>query len=245
MGADINKEIYSERFNEGYLNCWRDRINKVNSLVGDAEGKILDIGCGDGCITKIITKEKKLEPYGIEIVESNISKARKRGIKVMKCDLQREELPFEKSSFDIVYAGEILEHLAVPEELVEEVRRVLKRDGIFIVTVPNIASWYNRILLCFGFVPYWIESGTKKAYGTPYGVVSGHLKAFTIGSLREMVEEHGFRVEKIKASSVDPRPEAKGIMQTIGSRIFYALDVLFSFKASLGTDIMFKLRKVD
>ena len=243
MTLKLNEELYCDRFDKHYFDCWHDRIQKVNLLIGDIEGKLLDVGCGDGYITELITKNKKLESYGVDIVDSNIEKARKRGIAVKKCDLQNEDLPFEDNSFELVFAGEILEHLSVPENMINEIHRVLKKDGIFIATVPNIASWYNRVLLAFGFVPYWIESGTKKAYGTPYGVVSGHLKAFTQGSLKEMFEDQGFTIIEIKSAAVDPRGAAEGSVQKVGSAIFYMFDRVFSLKSSFGTDLMFKSKK--
>ena len=247
MVREINKELYSSRFTAGYLSCWEDRIKNVSALVEGCKGKLLDIGCGDGSVTKLISsgggRNGKLEPYGVDIVDSNIKKAVEKGVKAQKCDLEKEKLPFGDAMFDVVHAGEVLEHLAAPETLLEEVHRVLRPDGAFIASVPNVAAWYNRVLLLFGFVPYWIESGTEKAYGTPYGVVSGHVKAFTKGALVEMLGDYGFEVEKIVGCPVDPAPAAESFFQRIGTRVFYAADVVFSLKASLGSDIICRARK--
>jgi len=61
MTLKMNEELYCDRFDKNYFECWHDRIRKVNSLIGEAEGKILDVGCGDGYITELIIKNKKLK----------------------------------------------------------------------------------------------------------------------------------------------------------------------------------------
>ena len=69
------------------------------------------------------------------------------------------------------------------------------------------------------------------------------MKAFTQGSLKEMLEDQGFKIVEIKAAAVDPRGAAEGGVQKCGSVVFYMFDRIFSLKSSFGTDLMFKSKK--
>jgi SAM-dependent methyltransferase len=64
-----------------------------------------------------------------------------------------EPLPFEDASFDVVVAGEFLEHVREPEAVVAEVRRVLRPDGTFVGSVPNAFRLQSRLLFLLGRPP--------------------------------------------------------------------------------------------
>src|SRR3989344_5745663 len=101
--------------------------------------------------------------------------------------------------FDIVIMSHIIEHVVNPDHLLSEARRVLKRKGLVIINTPNLAAWFNRILLLFGFQPFFTEvSSLDKTLGlkftrklTPYTNPLGHLRVFTGGALKDIMEMHG------------------------------------------------------
>jgi SAM-dependent methyltransferase len=64
-----------------------------------------------------------------------------------------EPLPFADASFDVVVAGEMLEHVRAPEEVVAEVRRVLRPGGTFAGSVPNAFRVQSRLLFLAGRPP--------------------------------------------------------------------------------------------
>ncbi|MFH1521955.1 MAG: class I SAM-dependent methyltransferase [archaeon] len=104
--------------------------------------KILDIGCGRGenCFDmKLRYPEAKV--YGIDIEEKNIKKAKKEfGNKCEFLVARGEKLPFKDSSFDFIYAIEVLEHVNNLEATISEIRRLLKGGGRAIITFPNKKS---------------------------------------------------------------------------------------------------------
>ena len=72
------------------------------------------------------------------------------GISTVWLDLNREQLPFDDGSFDVIVAGEILEHLVDPASVVSEACRVLARSGVFIGSVPNSFHWRARLAFLVG-----------------------------------------------------------------------------------------------
>ena len=77
---------------------------------------------------------KAKEVYGIEISEKGAEMARKRGVKCYQLDVDEEDFPFEDNYFDAITAFEIIEHLFDPDHFLEEVYRVLKPNGIFVLS---------------------------------------------------------------------------------------------------------------
>ena len=67
---------------------------------------------------------------------SGVAAGCERGIETLHGNVE-DELPFDAGSFDVVVAGEMLEHVRAPEEVVAEVRRVLRPRGTFVGSVPN------------------------------------------------------------------------------------------------------------
>ena len=103
--------------------------------------RILDVGCGNGNFS-ILLKEacKAKEVYGIEISEEGVEIARKNGIKAYQLDVDAKGFPFENDYFDAIFAGELIEHLYNTDHFLDEVYRVLKLGGFFVLTTPNLAS---------------------------------------------------------------------------------------------------------
>ncbi|MDD3461617.1 MAG: class I SAM-dependent methyltransferase [Mesotoga sp.] len=95
--------------------------------------KILDIGCGTGIVLKKL--EKIGACYGIDISEEAILFCKKRKLKnVYKANA--ENLPFINESFDLITVLDVLEHIKNPQNVLNEINRILKNDGIAIITVP-------------------------------------------------------------------------------------------------------------
>ena len=86
---------------------------------------------------------------GVEIVPEFLRTTKNTGLDVIQSDLE-DGIPVENESFDIVVAHEVIEHIVRYRFLIQEIRRVLKVDGIGIVSVPNCSYWQTILLLIHG-----------------------------------------------------------------------------------------------
>ncbi len=98
---------------------------------------VLDIGVGDGQISKFIFKNKSKIDVGIDIDDRGFDKARatKKYHKVICASA--EKMPFEDRSFNSVVSNSTFEHIKNDIKAVSEVARVLKKEGLFFLTVPS------------------------------------------------------------------------------------------------------------
>ena len=242
MISEINKEFYTDRFDPKYDAFSRDRFEKSIALMDGVKGKLLDVGCGDGSFTRRLKKEG-IELYGAEISDKNAAAANSLGIKTKVCDLNAGKLPFSAGTFDAVFCGDVLEHIYDTDSMVAEINRVLKKDGVLVISTPNIASWYNRGVLMLGWLPFWIESGSRKGYGAPFACIWGHVKAFTKSSLTELLEAKGFEIEKTIGGKINVGVYTKAGKENAGAKVFSFFENLFSRRTSLASCIIVRARK--
>ena len=119
----------------------------------DSDKEVLDIGCASGYYTKLYSKRCK-KIIGIDPNENLINIANERNPEIKFIRSGAEKLPFGKETFDIVIMSDVLEHVRDEEKSLNEVYRVLKRNGKLMITVPNKGlfdfldvdnySWYVR-----------------------------------------------------------------------------------------------------
>ena len=98
-------------------------------------GPILDIACAAGDF--IAVKPEIIE--GIDLDEDNLRRAREKGFRVKRIDIDKGEMSqLESNRYEGVMGGWIIEHLDYPLEFLKEVRRVLKPGGTAVMLTPNI-----------------------------------------------------------------------------------------------------------
>ena len=215
-----------------------DRHKKVLDIFSRYKfERILDVGCGDGNFSVLLKEAcKAKEVYGIEISEKGVEMARKNGVKCYQLDVDEEDFPFEDNYFDAVTAFELIEHLFDPDHFLDEVYRVLKPNGIFVLTTPNLASIHNRIALLFGYQPFPTSVSLRRDVGKvlhfPCGINPGrtHIRVFTLRSLRKLLRIHKFKVVEVKGSCA--------MLPKTSSKFFQALDLLFSYIPQLAYRII-------
>lgn len=106
-------------------------------------GTLLDIGAGNGnFVKKIISEKNSLYCNACDYYIGNFKVS---GVPFQRIDVEENSLPYEDESFDIITASEVIEHLHNPRNLVRESYRLLKGNGLFILTTPNIINLKSRI----------------------------------------------------------------------------------------------------
>ncbi|MGI6390582.1 MAG: class I SAM-dependent methyltransferase [Kiritimatiellia bacterium] len=165
----------------------------ISTVQANKGHRVLDIGCGDGSLLEQI-KGKSL--HGIDISKEQLAKAVQKGITVHQVNLDSEPIPYPAEHFDIIISSEVIEHVLVPDLLLREARRVLNKDGIFILTTPNLASFGKRLLLLFNRNPF-IECSPLE----PSAV--GHVRYFIFSTLKSIVERNGFALDEFTSDVVN------------------------------------------
>jgi len=179
---DIYKKHYNKNINYEVSFSRKRRIFKLLDDVKDK--KILDIGCASGYLGVEFKKMGASEVNGIDISTNQIKEAKKVLDNVFSLDIQEDRIPFNNGYFDIIIFAEVVEHLLYPEKAIEEIKRVLKKDGIVIITTPNFLVFSNRIKMFFGKFDY-----------TDTGIFDrGHVHFFSYKSLLKFVKKGGFEI---------------------------------------------------
>lgn len=178
------------------------RIRKMLSLVGTGK-KILDVGCFTGDISKAI-QAKGNEVHGADCNTHFVEMTGRKGITAWSMDLE-DKFPFDNESFDVIFAGEIIEHIYKTENFLRECYRILKQNGEIIISTPNI-NWLSfRWQMLWGkTLPFGITSGNEEDF-------RGHIRYYTVESLKQTLENFGFQVEIIKGSNITNK---KGLQLT-------------------------------
>lgn len=109
--------------------------------------EILDLGCGNGEILNILSKELDATTLGVEINQDNIKECIKSGLNVIQQNIDEGLNNFADKSFDIVIMSQTIQVLKEPKKALLEVTRIGKEC---IVTIPNFGQLTTRLKLLFG-----------------------------------------------------------------------------------------------
>lgn len=213
--------LYNLKRGTEELNYGRDIIVKwaEEYAINKKELKILDLGLGKGEDLLNIRKCKDIyiELYGLESYEPNIIKAQQNNINVCQFNLENNIFPYKDGSFDIIIANQVLEHTKEIFWIFSEVSRVLKKDSIFIIGVPNLASLHNRIALLVGMQPPSIK------------VLGPHVRGYVEKSFIEFIEaDDYFKCLETKGSNFYPFPEKISRILSKNFKKYVSFNILFS-----------------
>ncbi|HEY5196633.1 MAG TPA: class I SAM-dependent methyltransferase [Solirubrobacteraceae bacterium] len=154
----------------------------ANVASGD---RVLDIGCGEGAFTAALA-DAGARPVGVEVATEPLRRARARHPE-LELHLLDGQLPFAPGSFDVVWAGELLEHLRDPQALLDDVRRVLAGTGRLLLSTPDHPRLL-RLRLAL----------SRPAFDAHFDPRSDHLRFFTANTLALVLDDAGFDRPRIE-----------------------------------------------
>ncbi len=117
---------------------WAGRQTLIKELlIGDNPKKILDIGCGTGeTLTFVKSIFPKAAVTGVDLSAEAVAYTKRRGHPAKKADALH--LPFAEGSFDAILLLDVIEHIEDDSAVLAEAKRVLKSNGVIVITAPAL-----------------------------------------------------------------------------------------------------------
>jgi len=163
------------------------RFRRIGRMIDGIQGKLLDIGCAGGTFTNELSKCCDAQITAVDISPDAVAYAKTKypHIRFQVYDADDSHLPFADNSFDTVTILETLEHVLNPVEVLQEMKRIVKKDGQVIVLVPA-ENWYFRL----GWAVW-----TKLPGNLGGGVWDdSHVQRFDGYKLRNLMEFIGYEI---------------------------------------------------
>lgn len=178
---DETAEEYDKSYDGMFVKCMYneilDRVIKLNPK------KILDLGCGNGNILKLLSQKTDAELCGLDLSEKMICQAEKRLAGKAEFTIgDAENLPYKTNEFDVVICNASFHHYTNPVKVLKEVKRILKSHGVLILGDPTSPfDWYLKIL------NYFLKYST-----------SGDYKIYSSKEIIQLLTSCGFNIEDFK-----------------------------------------------
>lgn len=129
----------------------------------EPNASVLDLGCGDGSLLKLLQDELEVKAYGVEIRDEGVLACVQNGVNVVQQNLEGGLALFEDQSFDTVILSQTLQTIHNTEAILREMLRVGKEC---IVSFPNFGHWTHRLAVLQGRMPV-SKSLPYQWYNTP------------------------------------------------------------------------------
>ena len=171
---------------EGYHTHYR---YEMIDFIPESSKKILDVGCGSGIFSRELKHKFEAEVWGIEVDSEAAVLAKKIIDKVIVGDAFLSVTQVPDSYFDCIVFNDILEHLADPFTLLQNIKNKLNSNGVIVCSIPNVRH----------FVTLFDLLVKKQWKYTDQGILDRtHLRFFTKKSLIDMFNSLDYEILKIK-----------------------------------------------
>jgi SAM-dependent methyltransferase len=196
-----------------YLEEHFGRLVQTLSRIPKRRGKLLEIGAAPFCMTLMLRRARQFElsliSYGSRgsVTLASAALGEQATIPCEGANVERDVFPFPDQAFDVVLCAEVVEHLTFdPSHALAEMHRVLKPDGLLVLTTPNVLRFFYKYRNARNLARGRNLYGPYSGYG-PYG---RHNREFTPQELSALVEGCGFSINELAVLDPDPEPAATG-----------------------------------
>jgi SAM-dependent methyltransferase len=151
----------------------------INRYASGPEKRVLDLGCWAGDFLRLLPRS--WEKWGIDLHRHAELPPE---VHFMPANLE-DGFPALPGTFDLVFAGEIIEHILATQAFLGGCYQVLKPNGLFILTTPNLGCWLNLWRWCNLGQPYCVNSDVNQ---------DGHVRYLAATTLQDSLREAGFQL---------------------------------------------------
>ncbi len=166
----------------------RDRsdLQLICNMVAEGS-KVLDVGCGDGSLLKMLADRKNVAARGVELSQAGVNRCVAQGLSVVQGDADTDLETYPDKSFDYVIMSHTIQATDRPKTVLSEMLRIGRQA---IVSLPNFAHWLVRYQIAVkGHMPL-SENLPIPWYETP------NVHFCSIKDFRELADEVGATVEQ-------------------------------------------------
>jgi len=163
--------------------------NQLQSIVLDwipNQSKVVDFGCGDGTLLKILAEKKSVTGYGVEIDEEKINACITNSVSVIQQDIDGGIQNYKGMGFDVAIMASSIQCLRRPRNAM---RNILQVANECVITLPNFGNWELRLGLLKGKMPSSAQLPAKW-----YETKNLHL--CTIADFEDLCAEESFNIKK-------------------------------------------------
>jgi 2-polyprenyl-3-methyl-5-hydroxy-6-metoxy-1,4-benzoquinol methylase len=146
---------------------------------------LLDIGYAPGGLTDKLSEYKNLKKYAIDIHQRSTG----NGLTFIRHDCNLGLPDLGGALFDVVFAGEVIEHIFDDRNFLKQIYALLKPGGVLVLTVPNLFFLINRLTFAFGRIPRFAC--------LPY-----HYHFYDKKTIAQLARDSGFSVLRISSSHI-------------------------------------------
>ncbi|MGE3145427.1 MAG: methionine biosynthesis protein MetW [Pseudorhodoplanes sp.] len=159
--------------------------------------RVLDVGCGDGELLRILTEIRGVDGRGIEISREGVNECVAKGLAVIQGDADTDLADYPDDTFDYVILSQTLQATWQPRHVLEHMLRIGRRA---IVSFPNFGHWRIRLKLLFGGQMPRTDILPDSWYETP------NIHFCTIKDFRELCDVLDANMEKAVALRASGKP---------------------------------------
>lgn len=165
----------------------RDDYELIADLI-EPGSRVLDLGCGDGDLLSLLEANRNASGMGVDINLEHLIAAMGKKINILQGDIDKDLTMIPDHAYDYVVLSQTLQVVRRPREVLHQMLRIA-REGI--VSFPNFANWYNRMVLgVTGRMPK-TEALPFEWYNTP------NIHLATWRDFLQLCHEDGIRVKRI------------------------------------------------
>ncbi len=163
--------------------------NTLQQIVLDwipSQSKVIDFGCGDGILLKILSEQKSITGYGVENDPDKINACIINGVSVIQQDIDAGIHNYKGMGFDVAVMASSIQCLRKPRDAMKD---ILKVANECVITLPNFGNWELRLGILNGRMPSSAQLPAKW-----YETKNLHL--CTIADFEELCGEESFVIKK-------------------------------------------------
>lgn len=166
---------------------YEHRADMAKHLPSEAK-IVLDVGCNTGCLGEYLKYLGVEKVVGLDVTPHAIEVSKQFEDEVHLLDIEISDPPYPEKYFDVMFFGDVLEHLRDPWEVLTRYGKYLKDDGVIIASVPNLGHFSTIGKLLRGNFFYEGAGILDKT----------HIRFFTKESASRMFTDSGYEILKVE-----------------------------------------------